>query len=602
MWSDCETEYDFLGYASYVNVLADICTHQELAPLTLGIFGSWGSGKTSLMRMLKAKLDGDAAARNSATKTLWFNAWRYEGREEAQSALIHAVLAKLAEDQTLVQDAKETFERLKKGASVLKLAKFIGKSVMTMTPDIGGFIDCFKEESEKIAETMEGFDKDFESLLKQAKIDRIVVFIDDLDRCSSAKVIETFETIKLFLNTPACTFVIGADADKIEHAVGEVFKVDDEKRRKDYLEKIVQIPFTIPEQDLTDIACYVGLLVIGRHIPAESWTKLCDARPAFYEAGEGVEKAFYQWPNNNRALFPAPDLDAVLNDLKGIMPHADSLGRGLRGNPRQIKRFLNILGLRRRLAEENKLNTDPALLVKFTVLEYVWPRFFNAVIDTVDPSSGHSELIVEVIRAGNGNSAPESPMVAEAVAQAGLLNYLSLPPMLDASVDLKPYLFLANTALNRARSAGLLPLEEQARKAVEDIQSDDQLRSKMAAKRAASLDATAASAVVRQLLTTLATAKATAPRTHLVTGLSEICQKHPIHFPAAVKALESVGPDQPGTPLAPAIAIAADALLKQAKRAGATVPTELTERFQNSSPIAGALAAGKQGTKPSSRS
>lgn len=90
MWSDRESEQDFLGYTSYVNVLSETCTMKDLAPLTLGIFGPWGSGKTSLMRMLQAKVDLNAAAAKS--RTLWFNAWRYEGREEAQSALIHAVL------------------------------------------------------------------------------------------------------------------------------------------------------------------------------------------------------------------------------------------------------------------------------------------------------------------------------------------------------------------------------------------------------------------------------------------------------------------------------------------------------------------------------
>lgn len=209
MWSDKETLHDFLGFSAYVEVLADICTQASLAPLTLGIFGLWGSGKTSLMSMLQQRLATQTGA--VAVKTIWFNAWRYEGRDEAQSALIHAIITKLEEDKSLGQEVLDTLKQLKSSASALKLAKVITKTAFTLSPDIDGFFSAFEKQNEKVSDTIERFDQQFADVLRHAKISHLVVFIDDLDRCSSEKVIETFETIKLFLNTPACTFIIGAD-------------------------------------------------------------------------------------------------------------------------------------------------------------------------------------------------------------------------------------------------------------------------------------------------------------------------------------------------------------------------------------------------------
>src|ERR1700678_1164899 len=134
VWSDKETHLDCLGYTTYVEVLANICTHKDLAPLTLGVFGPWGSGKTSLMEMLRRHIE--ASKGDKKRKTLWFNAWKYEGKEEAQSALIHALLRLLQEDVTIVGEAKQLWDKLKNGASVLKLGAVITKSIMTMTPDL----------------------------------------------------------------------------------------------------------------------------------------------------------------------------------------------------------------------------------------------------------------------------------------------------------------------------------------------------------------------------------------------------------------------------------------------------------------------------------
>jgi len=586
MWSDREADRDLLGYTSYVNVLADVCTHEDLAPLTLGIFGSWGSGKTSLMKMLKCRIDETSEAKK--TKTLWFNAWRYEGREEAQSALLHAVLAKLAENQTLAHEASDLIKRLKDGASILKLAKFLGKTAITMTPDIGGFVECFREESEQIAKTMESFDKDFEELLERGGIERVVVFIDDLDRCSSAKVIETFETIKLFLNTPKCTFVIGADPDRIEYAVGEVYRVDDTRRCKDYLEKIVQIPFNIPEQALKDIGCYVGMLIIGRYMADSGWVNLLAVRPSFYDCVDGLEQAIQQWLAANRIYF-GDDFNELIEELKAILPYTDNLARGLRGNPRQIKRFLNIIALRRKLAKENGQQIEPDVLIKLSVLEYVWEDFFNSIIETVDPSTGHSQLIEEIMQGiEEGETSSDSKLVADALGQVGLVSYLSLKPHLSGKIDLRPYLFLAQTSLSRGRASAILPVEEEAKGIASLIASEDRLRSRAAARRAASKEPSIAASVVRLLLKDLPVAKEASLKTHVITALEEICRAHPSHFAPALKAFEVLDSSEE------AVALAASSFLAAAEKAEVQVPAELNDKFRKSSKLVEALAPPKR--------
>lgn len=584
MWSDRDTDQDFLGYSSYVSVLAETCTMQDLAPLTLGIFGAWGSGKTSLMRMLQAKVEAGAVA--AKTRTLWFNAWRYEGREEAHSALIHAILKKVVEGKTLVQEVKDRLAKLKTGAGILKLGKSIGKSLMTMTPDIDGIIECFKKESEKLAETMDEFERDLTKLLVDLEIERMVVFIDDLDRCSSAKVIETFETIKLFLNTPACTFVIGADAAKIQHAVGEVYGVADSKRQKDFLEKIVQIPFTIPEQDLRDIACYVGMLVIGRNLDRGHWPKLLGARRGFYTCKGSIEDEICGWPENNKALIDSK-LKEVGEELKAVMPYVQSLARGLRGNPRQIKRFLNIISLRRRLAKENELEVRQDLLIKLAVLEYVWEDFFNAVVETVDPETGHSALIGEVAKAAESEDGKQnvSKLVTESVGRVGLIEYLNAEPKLTGDINLNDYLFLAQTSLSRGRQTGLQPADEKAKSLAVAIESDDPVRARAGCKQAAAQEPALVASVVRILLNDLSTAKEPLLRTHIVNGLEEICRKHKDQYQLAVRGLSQVDPAGQD-----AVSLSAATLIAAAEKAGVTVTQEIKDKFK-ASKLAAAFAA-----------
>jgi GTPase SAR1 family protein len=586
MWSDKETLYDFLGFSSYVEVLADICTQSRLAPLTLGIFGPWGSGKTSLMNMLQGQLK----ARAQSVRTIWFNAWRYEGKDEAQSALIHSIISKLEEDKSLGRDVLDTLKELKSSANVLKLAKVITKTALTLSPDIEGFFSAFEKQNDKVADTIERFDHRFGEVLKHAKISHLVVFIDDLDRCSSDKVVETFETIKLFLNTPACTFVIGADARKIEDAVGEVYRVADDTRKRDFLEKIIQIPFVIPEQKIDDIVCYVGMLVLANHLHETSFDELAKLRTTFLESTYVIEKAIRSWPAQNRALFS--EIAAVEAELDEILPYVRNLFHALRGNPRQIKRFLNILSLRRRLAKANNLVIQVQLLIKLAVLEYSWKDFFENVVDTVDPMTGSCELF-EAVASSAGSKATEPPgtLIGNALAQPALVHYLNREPVIKSTDDLRPYLFLAQTSLSKGPPQALVGLDEQARKMARNIGSDDRLRARASARQAAAQDSETAALVVRVLSQDLAQATNLTVQTHIVTGLVEICRRHNSQYAIALTSLEKLT-----VPIPQALEIAGNTLIEDAIRTGAQVSSTVQEKFAPRTKLGIALSSKKRTT------
>jgi hypothetical protein len=589
MWPDRETQEDCLGFENYVSTLAAICLEPGLAPLTLGIFGSWGSGKTSLMRMLMNRVSPAGDPRR--VKTLWFNAWRYEGKDEAQSALIHAILRKLSEDKGLLADVGDVLSRLKENASVVKLGKFIARSALTMTPDISGFLGCFREQSEKLAESMEQFERDFEELLRKVKVERIIVFIDDLDRCQSGKVIETFETIKLFLNVPQCVFVIGADATKIEQAIGDTYSLGDQDARafaRDYLEKIIQVPFNIPEQQSHDIACYVGMLALRPYLDNDGWPKLLARRQELLSRGDNIGRAFNEWVVQQASLFSG-QTEKPLAALRALMPYTGILARGLRGNPRQVKRFLNILSLRRSLASANQLSVDNDVLIKVLVLEYSWPDFFKSVVEIVDPSTGKCELIGEVVDAHTSNIAesPDSSILTQALRTVGLAEFLAGDPQLR-DVDMNPYLFLAQTSLGSQHVSVLAPMEEVTARLAGSIADKDRMRSRAGAARAATQDPTIAFGIVRRLIPELIGAEDQVIQANIMSGLLAICRKHVGNYSTVMAAL-----DQVNVVGKTGLALVVTMFFREARKAGLTVSAELEDKVKKTSKIVQALDAPK---------
>jgi hypothetical protein len=87
MWSDNETPIDLLGFQHLVDAVTGVVRRPELLPATVGVFGDWGSGKSSLLRMVTEQL-----GKGEKTLVLSFNGWLFEGFEDAKSALMGTIL------------------------------------------------------------------------------------------------------------------------------------------------------------------------------------------------------------------------------------------------------------------------------------------------------------------------------------------------------------------------------------------------------------------------------------------------------------------------------------------------------------------------------
>ncbi|MDD3506226.1 MAG: P-loop NTPase fold protein, partial [Sulfurimonas sp.] len=118
MWADNETTEDFLNYEVHANLIKEYVTSPNLLPLTIGVFGDWGSGKSSIMKMLEDKLKDD-----KKVLTIYFNSWLFESYENAKVSLLENILLELSKNQTLNEKAKKNLLSLMSKVDYMKLAK-----------------------------------------------------------------------------------------------------------------------------------------------------------------------------------------------------------------------------------------------------------------------------------------------------------------------------------------------------------------------------------------------------------------------------------------------------------------------------------------------
>jgi uncharacterized protein (TIGR02271 family) len=339
---DAPATEDALGFDATATVLADLVRQTE-PPLVIGIYGPWGSGKSTLMRLVEAKLnprakdDGDKptawskilaiwkrpVAKQTLGKkmtTLWYDAWAYSDSAKLWSGLVTDVAGELDAELGLRGRvrylAKHHTRKVLARIAVSLVAPVVGvlallaagmierayAGYLGVTAAGGGLIGVYALASRRPVESMvdsitgnlrsepsSGVAHDVQQQIKTAletriapftggfdekkatialrvtnsKDLRLIVFIDELDRCPLERIVDILEAIKLFLAEELFVVFLAIDTRVAASAIRARYKDADPDLPREYLEKIVQLPLQVPTPSVVEVDTYLKGLMHG---------------------------------------------------------------------------------------------------------------------------------------------------------------------------------------------------------------------------------------------------------------------------------------------------------------------------------------------------
>lgn len=469
---DNPSSVDLLGFGDIVSAIEATITREDLNPITVGVNAPWGGGKTTVLQLLQQALQ-----ERQDVIDVYVSPWEFDRNTDTKAALIGAVLERLEETikgQRSTGDAVyDTLKKLRQRINVTKAVKIAAVSSLTMSlPSVNDLVSVFSDGESGADPTLQGFRDQFAGLLASdslAEIARVVVLVDDLDRSLPDTVVESLEAIKLFLSVEKMAFVIAADEENVARAVGQrLASTGQPVTARQYLEKIVHIPFRIPalSRELTEE--YLLLLMLpDRHQMTGIVDRLSTTR--------GESKS----------------LPARVGDLVGGSEEvgvrlaerlAPILHRHTLGNPRRLKRFLNALWMRTAFAAVRGVQLDADACAKLMVAELLYPDLFSQMIGWLASDTLASSI--EEIETGAGDYAQQT-------FEWGQLE----PPLREA--DLSSYLHLA--ASLRGDTVEEAVLQPGLRLLARDLAGDSVSVRNSALKTAAQLEVPEKSTLARYL-------------------------------------------------------------------------------------------------------
>lgn len=475
MWSDNETTQDLLGYQVHADLLKKIILNDAMLPISIGVFGNWGSGKSSLMLLLQQSLqEWEKAQQNeqhSIILQVYFNSWQFESYDSTKLTMIESILEALDKDINTRKDVFERADDLLARINFLKVGVFILKKAYdNLTPDwmkkwlpkkddidkITGkdkynnlLEDVTKGNTSKFIAT---FRELFEDLVNDMGYKAVIVYVDDLDRCDPKRIIGCLEAVKLFVNVKKTAFVIGADERIIEYAISQHYPIQMKKEDisspfSDYLEKLIQLPYKLPRLSDNEQETYITLLLCKNHLNEilfnQIHQKYLEFRKTDKHSKYNIDDIKANIPENQNIDFYA---------VEYRLPIVPIIKQFLNGNPRQLKRFLNTLYVRQELAEVAGFrDIRPDVLTKLMVLEY--NSLYNSRFEELYRLQKTNEGVLplgDVEQEAKTENGIQDPQWKDNWSSDYLKQWLSSDPSLK-NINLQDYFWVARDALKNEK-------------------------------------------------------------------------------------------------------------------------------------------------------
>ncbi len=480
MWSDRESETDYLNFGEVSQLAVDILVSDGMLPVSIGVFGNWGAGKSSLLKLIEQKLDAD----DQEWIIIKFDAWLYQGYDDARTALLEVIASELAKaaagNDDLVQKAKKLLTRvdlfrafgfvadgvaMATGIPTGGLLSRIGAAIQGATDGVqseeeykelgnvakeayqqaGSLIK--PEEKRSPPKQIDAFREEYGELL-EALGKPLVVTIDNLDRCLPTNAIHTLEAIHLFLFLPNTAFIIAADEEMIRSSVANFFEGASTRHQIDYLDKLIQVPIRVPKAGIREVRSYLFMLYAQAYrLPGDKLETL----------RTGLENELQEsWKND-----PISRQDALKftgesegGDLDKAFSRADRIAPILanspiiQGNPRIVKRLLNVVKMRSQIAHRRSMPLDEAIITKLVIFERcVGVEATADFYRLVDAEQGAPEILKQL--EGEADDIPASAPSSwsdNPTTKAFILEWAKLEPKL-AETDLRSAIYLSRETI-----------------------------------------------------------------------------------------------------------------------------------------------------------